>query len=154
MSETRCHEHEIELDASPEEVFAALITPSAICGWWGASTAIVLPEEGGFWNAAWGNADDPDYIVFHRISEFRYPESLVLAETRYHTKFEPLPFEMDSDTRFEVEPFANGGSVLRVIQTGFPADPIADDFYAACEKGWHDTFAGMKRFLEIPGLRT
>ena len=148
MSDTRSHKHEIELDASPGEVFAALITPSAICGWWGAATAIVLAEEGGFWSAAWGDTDDPDYIVFHRINEFKYPESLVLDETTYHTKFEPLPFEMDSATRFEVEPSGNGGSILRVIQTGFPADPVADDFYAACEKGWHDTFLGMKRFLE------
>ncbi len=35
-----------------------------------------------------------------------------------------------------------------VIQSGFPLESIADDFYAACEKGWKDTFAMMRLFVE------
>lgn len=145
---TRGHTHEIDLPASAETVFNALITPSAICRWWGASTAIVLAEEGGFWNASWGDPDDPDYITFHRISKYRYPEFIELDEARYHTRFEPPPFELDVTARFEVEPLTETASRLRVIQTGFPVDEIADEFYAACEKGWKDTFEGMRLFIE------
>jgi hypothetical protein len=36
---------------------------------------------------------------------------------------------------------------LRVVQDGFPREPVADEFYAACEQGWHDTFASIKRYL-------
>lgn len=148
MSEnTRSHIHEIELPADAETVFKALITPSAICSWWGASTAIVLPEKGGFWNAAWGDLDDPDYITFHRITDYEFPSRIELDETRYVTKFEPPPFELNMKTLFEVEPTGIGVSKVRVTQRGFPADPVADEFYAACEKGWHDTFEGLKAYI-------
>lgn len=146
--ETRSHIYHMELEATPEEIFDALITPSAICRWWGASTAIVLPEEGGFWNAAWGDTDDPDYITFHRITEYDYPRAIELDETRYHTKFELPPFELNVTARFEVDPVTDRITSIRVIQSGFPIDEIADAFYAACEKGWRDTFEGLRKYIE------
>ncbi len=145
---TRRHELSVVLPARPELVFAALITPSAICAWWGASTAIVLPEKDGFWNAAWGDPDDPDYITFHRITEYEFPRVLELDETRYVTKFEPPPFDLNVTSRFEVEPLGDGRSKITVIQDGFPSDPVADEFYAACEKGWRDTFEGLRKYIE------
>ncbi|QQS40314.1 MAG: SRPBCC domain-containing protein [Acidobacteriota bacterium] len=145
--ETRSHIYQIDLEADPETVFDALITPSAICGWWGASTAIVLPEEGGFWNAAWGEPDDPDYITFHRITEYDYPNVIELDETRYYTKFESPPFDLNVKARFEVDPISDRLTSIRVIQSGFPQDEIADEFYAACEKGWHDTFEGLRKYI-------
>ena len=39
------------------------------------------------------------------------------------------------------------GAVLRVSHDGFPAGRGADEFYAGCEKGWRDTFAGIRRYL-------
>jgi hypothetical protein len=27
-------------------------------------------------------------------------------------------------------------------------DSAADEFYAGCERGWRDTFAGIRRYLE------
>lgn len=146
--ETRSHTLRIRVSADAEKAFDALITPSAICVWWGARTAIVLPEKGGFWNAAWGDPDDPDYITFHQITDFEHPRYIELDETRYVTKFEPPPFELKMKTRFEVEPDGENGAFITVTQHGFPANPIADEFYAACEKGWHDTFEGLKTFIE------
>lgn len=43
---TRKHVHQDVFEAAPEELFAAVHTPSAICSWWGASRAIVMPEQG------------------------------------------------------------------------------------------------------------
>lgn len=40
------------------------------------------------------------------------------------------------------------GAVLRVSQAGFPAGPEGDEFYAACERGWRDTFAGIRTYLK------
>ena len=51
---TRSHIHEIELTETPEEVFSLLLTPSAMREWWSAARAIVIPNEGGIWAAAWG----------------------------------------------------------------------------------------------------
>lgn len=154
---TRRHEHEIELNDPPQHVFELLHTPSAIRGWWGASRAIVMPKPGGMWCAAWGEDEDhPDYITTAVMTVFQPPQdgSKASGEGRirfehysYHARTGALPFEADFVTEFTVRPKADGGSVLKVVQDGFPADSSADDFYAACAKGWHDTFESIQRFL-------
>ncbi len=144
---TRKHEHEEIFPVSPEEAFALLHTPSAIRQWWSAARAVVLPEPGGTWAAAWGEEEDsPDYVTVATISEFDPPRRMVLSEYRYASKEGPLPFEADFTTEFVVSPHEQG-AVLRVTQDGFPSGPEGDEFYAACEKGWRDTFEGIRRFL-------
>lgn len=130
-------------------MFDLLITPSAIRGWWGASHAIVMPKLGGIWSAAWGNEDDPDYISTATLIEYDPPRRLAMRYGEYYAKTGSLPFEFSDDavTIFTIEPDGNG-SILRVEQTGFPSDPIADEFYAACETGWKNTFQGIRRFLD------
>ncbi len=145
---TRKHVHEEVFPLSPERLFALLHTPSAIRNWWGAARAIVMAEQGGIWTAAWGTDEDsPDYITSATIQVFDPPKRLVFGNYRYHAKSGPLPFRADFVTEFTVRPHPEG-AVLRVLQDGFPADRSADEFYAGCEKGWRDTFAGIRRFLE------
>lgn len=148
--ETRSHIHEESFAATPDEVCDLLITPSAIRGWWGASRAIVLPLKDGIWTAAWGEEDDPDYVSTATLVEFDPPRLLAMKYGKYYAKTGPLPFEFAEDalTIFTIEP-AGGGCVLRVEQSGFPVDPNADDFYTACEIGWKNTFAGIRRHLNI-----
>lgn len=145
---TRKHECMIELPDSPERVFAILHTPSAIRGWWGAARAIVLPVEGGTWAAVWGEReDDPEYVAIARLTTFDPPRRMVIANFQYYAKSGPLPFDGSGlTTEYQVEPLPVG-SRLRVVQDGFPTDPAADAFYAACEKGWSDTFEGIRRYL-------
>jgi uncharacterized protein YndB with AHSA1/START domain len=150
---TRKHVHQIELPVPPEEVFAILHTPSAIREWWFANRAIVMAQEGGTWAAAWGeNEDDPDYITAATIKVFDPPQRLVLSDFKYYAKSGALPFEAALTAEFTVEPVANG-SVLKIDQDGFPTDSVADEFYAACEKGWHDTFESIRRYLTERELR-
>lgn len=145
---TRSHTREIELDAPPEEVFALLVTPSAIRQWWSANRAIVLPQQGGIWAATWGDDEDnPDYITAATIEVFDLPYRLVLSDYRYFAPTGPLPFDAEFTTEFVVEP-SETGSRLAVTQSGFPADPIADDFYDGCEQGWRDTFESIRRYVD------
>lgn len=149
---TREHTAEIDLAAAPERVFAALVTPSAIRDWWSAARAIVVPREGGVWAAAWGADEDaPDYLTTARIRHWEPPRRLTLGDYDYVAASGPLPFTAELTTTFEVLP-AEHGSRLRVTQSGFPAVVVADDFYAACERGWRDTLEGLRRFLEGEGL--
>jgi hypothetical protein len=53
---------------------------------------------------------------------------------------------VDLTAEFTVTP-TEGGSLLQVTQNGFPSDPIADNFYASCDKGWRDTFQSINRFF-------
>ncbi len=146
--DTRSHIHEEHFDSSAEAMFQLLITPSAIRGWWGASRAIVNATSGGLWSAAWGDEDEPDYISAATLVDFDPPHRLSMKFGQYYAKAGSLPFEFAADalTTFSIEPDGNG-CTLRVEQTGFPTDPAADDFYAACETGWKNTFEGIRKYL-------
>lgn len=145
---TRSHVASIDLNASPDRVYAALVTPSSIRAWWSAARAIVDPREGGVWTAAWGDDEDaPEYITTATILTAEAPKRLVLGDYRYFARSGPLPFEADFTTEFVVEPH-DGGSRLTVRQDGFPSDPIADAFYEGCERGWRDTLESLAGFLE------
>lgn len=144
---TRRHIHEEDFPVPAADLFALLHTPTAICGWWSASTAIVIPEKGGIWAAAWGDDPDaPDYISTFTIAEFDPPKRMLLTDARYLAKAGQPPFEAKITAEFTVTP-SPGGSLLKVVQDGFPAHPAADDFYLACETGWKNTFAGIRKYL-------
>lgn len=145
---TRKHVHEEVFPVTQERLFALLLTPSAIRDWWGAARVVVLAEEGGTWAAAWGeDEDDPDYVTTATIRQLEPPRRMVLDDYRYQAKSGPLPFAAEFVTAFDVEPHAEG-AVLRVTQDGFPAGPEGDEFYAGCETGWRETFAGIRRHVE------
>ena len=145
---TRRHIHEEEFPIPAEEMFEILIKPSAIRIWWQASRAIILPEKDGIWAGAWGaNEDDPDYISTFTIKEYEPPRRILLTDSKYSSKDGELPFEADFKTEFTVEP-TESGCKLRVVQDGFPADSVADEFYAGCEVGWRDTFKGIRDYFK------
>ena len=152
--ETRSHIHEESFEISRESMFDLLITPSAIRGWWGASRVIVLPKVGGFWCAAWGeNEDDPEYLSLFTIREFEPPSRMLLTDGKYFAKAGQPGFELNMTTEFTVERRMTG-CLLRVVQQGFPVHEVADEFYNACEVGWQNTFAGIRKFLQNAEART
>ena len=143
----RDHHHQIEISGcSPARVFQALITPSDIRQWWGASRAVVIPRQGGIWCATWGEEDSPEYVSAATISKFEAARSLRLSDFVYQSPAGGLPFDANIETEFRIETIPTG-SRLAVHQTGIPSDPIADQFYAGCEKGWQDTLSAMQRYL-------
>jgi uncharacterized protein YndB with AHSA1/START domain len=145
---TRQHRRRVELPVPPERAFAALITPSAIRSWWQADRAVVVAEPGGAWAAAWGAAeDDPDYATAATLEVFEPPRRLVLADYRYRARPGRLPFEADFRVELTLRPADGVGSVLEVVQSGFPAGPEADAHLAGCETGWRETLEGLRRFL-------
>lgn len=136
----------------PDALFALLITPTQICRWWSARTAIVIPQDGGLWAAVWGeDLNEPDYQSAADITRFDPPHCLRLGNYRYYAKDGPLPFEADFSVTFDVMPSSDAAQ-LTVTQAGFPAsadaNSEADAYYLACEQGWRDTFAGIKRLAE------
>jgi uncharacterized protein YndB with AHSA1/START domain len=144
---TRKHVHEEVFPVAPERLFAILHTPSAIRQWWSASRAVVLAQPYGVWAATWGESeDDPDYVTAATIRDFEPPRRMVLTNYQYKAKGGPLPFQANFVTEFLVTPHADGAS-LRVTQDGFPGGPEADGFYAGCQTGWTNTFAGIRKFL-------
>ncbi len=83
------------------------------------------------------------------------------ATTRSRKHHVELPAAPESAFRLLVTPSAirawwgaAGGTVLQVAQTGFPADPVADDFFAGCERGWRETLASIARHAMEGGSRS
>jgi uncharacterized protein YndB with AHSA1/START domain len=145
---TRSHAATEDIAAAPARVFEALLKPADIRVWWSASNVIVAPREGGLWVASWG-ADEavPDYVTAGEIAVVDPPKCLVLSNLRYCATLKPLPFDATFSVEFTVLPIPTGAR-LRVVQKGFPADPIADEYLAACETGWQNTLASIKAYLE------
>ena len=124
-----------------------LHTPSAIRRWWDAAHIIVNPQPGGVWVGLWGDENSPDFITAGRMSVFDPPQRIVFSDFEYFARNGPLPFAADLTSEFTVNPIDSGKTSLRVVQDGFPCDSAADDFYAGCEVGWRDTFAGIRNYL-------
>lgn len=130
----------------PAQVFKALTTPSAIRQWWSASRAIVIPANNGVYDVAWGPEDDPEYVSAAVIKLYNPPHQLQLHQYRYASQDGPLPFDATIEVHFTLEPHPEG-TVITVVQSGFPDDSSADDFYAACQKGWRDTLRALSEFV-------
>ena len=146
---TRTLIHEEKLQVSASAAFRLLITPSAICDWWSANTAIVQPKKDGLWAATWGtDGDSPDYVSSAIMVAFEPDRRIVLADYTYWAKEGDLPFEADFTTEFLITPIEDDTCLLKVSQDGFPDTPEAVAFYDSCVQGWQDTFFGIRRYLD------
>ena len=138
----------IQLNSPVSEVWNCLLHPSAVKSWWSANQAIIHPEKGGIYAVSWGeNIDDPDYVTYANIVEFERFKKLSLANYSYFAKTGNLPFEAEFTNDFILEE-SPAGTILKVVQDGFPDDAIADDYLKGCEKGWEDVLSAIKNFLE------
>lgn len=139
---------EYTINSGPDTAFDALLKPGMIKKWWYASSAIVMPEEGGIYAVTWGDdIDHPDYISVAKIAKMVKPQLLLLTDFQYRSKDGTLPFEADLDVEFTLEP-GDSGTKLSVSQRGFPEDEIADEFYNGCVQGWIDTMTSFKKVVE------
>ena len=147
------HATSIDLTCPVYEAFKALVTPSSIRTWWGASRAIVVPGEGGIWAASWGEEDLPDFVNAFTISRYEEPGLLQLTQFRYLDKKNPTPeFTFNMNIRFELSTTSNG-CLLTISQSGFPDTAEGYEFLKGCELGWKQTLNQLKQFLETTSER-
>lgn len=139
----------VSIIRAPEDIFKALINPSAIKAWWQAQTAIVVPAVNGIYAASWGeDIDDADYITVSTITEITSNSSLSLEYVSYYAKEEQLPFDAKMNVLFTIRPMTETETMLIVKQTGIPDDPIADDYFDGCTKGWTQVLSNIKAYCE------
>lgn len=146
---TRSQWHEIELPAKPEAVFNLLLTPKAIRGRWDHVGAVIT-ELNGLWVFAWGEREsDPDYVTGARIKSFTAPQRVVLAFEYCRSRAGMLAFATGMTAEFNIQKIP-AGSVLRVIQSGFPPPGEADGYYESCGQGWRAALQGIGTILTPP----
>ena len=135
----RKHEFEIPIAASPDEVWKAISEGPEITKWF-APDARVTPGEGGAVWLSWG----PGMEGEAKISIWEPGRRLQTTEG---------PAENPKTVDYFIET-RDGGTVLRLVHSGFGADAKFDDEYESTDGGWR-TFLAMLQFgLERhPGVR-
>ena len=142
----RREELEEPFGITPERMFKVLTTPSAIRSWWGASSVIIDPREGGSWVAAAGEGDTgAEFINSFEILEFDPPHRMLLGSGKYFSGNNwPIRTNMTTELVIEEQP---AGCILRIVQELSPSDPLLDDFFDACVAGWQNSFEGIRNYL-------
>lgn len=143
---------EIRINRNGSEVFSALVTPSLIKEWWGASQAIVVPDEDGVFALSWGkNPDKPDYVAAATISEFKPHVKLSLSNYTYLADNEYLPFKAKFKLRFRIQ-CEEKYCVLKLEHSGFPNKSQANKFYSDCDQDWDEALESLKTLVEREGV--
>jgi uncharacterized protein YndB with AHSA1/START domain len=127
-------ELEIEIDATPERVFQALLDPAQVRIWMQAETPEIEPE-GGRYSYGWQRGDAATEVGPVRILEL-VPNRLLVHD--WHWLDEP-----EGQVRWELSATASG-TLLRLIHTG-PVD-------ITLGLGWSDALIAVRRLVESGGL--
>ena len=145
-SETRRQILEEPFGVNPERMFEVLTTPVAIRSWWGASSVIIDPRQGGTFVAATSDGDSSaEYLSVFKIIEIEPPSRMLLGGGKYYAGAN-WPIRTDMTTEFLITPQPSG-CILQIVQELAPADPLLDDFFDACLAGWQNSFEGIRNYI-------
>jgi uncharacterized protein YndB with AHSA1/START domain len=130
----------IELDASPEQVWAAIATGPGISAWFVPSE--VEPRVGGTISADFGGGA----VSTGRVTAWEPGHRFA------HGSAEPPAEGPDYAFEYLVEGRDGGGTVVRFVQSGFAAENWQDE-YDSFEKGWALFFGNLRTYLaDFDGL--
>jgi len=135
VSETRGHEHEIEIAAPRDAVWRALTDGEELTRWYAADAA-VEPREGGSYDISWGEGLDASAVV-----EIWEPQRRLLIAGGPSTGADPILQDYTLETR-------GGKTVLRVVTSGIPDTPDWDGYYDGTKQGWPPFLVALRHYLE------
>ncbi len=136
MRQTRQHETEISLPASPEEVWQALTTAAGVTVWY-APEARIDPRMGGEYVVSWGpGMEGPGTIeVFESNKHLRIASERKQAgggeQATEAVSTEPVIIAID----FYLEP-GGEGTTLRLVHSGFLTTADWDNEFNGTKDGW------------------
>jgi len=138
-SPTRSHEHVLEIQATPEEVWKAITDPAEIARWF-ALQAETRPGKGGEIVYRWG-----EFVGRCPILEWKPPAHL-------RTGWLEAPATPAGEgSALVVDWFlerAGKTTVLRVVHSGFGHDARWDKEFDGTNRGWTFELQGLKHYLE------
>lgn len=130
----RSAEGEVEVGATPEQVWRALTEATELERWFPLE-ARVSPGEGGSIWMSWGNEHEGSSAI--RVWD--PPRHLQIT-----WGFEGAPGQV---TDYWLEG-RSGGTRLRVVTSGFPADASWDDLVEGTRLGWRFELTSLRHYLE------
>jgi uncharacterized protein YndB with AHSA1/START domain len=136
---TREHRHEIEIDATADQIWRAVTDGDELTRWY-ADRAEVTPGEGGSITVAWEGT--PEGVS--RIDAWEPGRRLRLVD-QPSEYFPPL----DEPTVQEWTIEARGGrTVLRLVHSGYPDTDDWDEIYDSTDHGWDVFLLILRHYLE------
>lgn len=148
---TRKVSRSVQVEASPERVLQAFLALDQMKQWWGASRGLVEERKGGVWAMAWGESPQGyRYIMSGVLKSFQPGKRIRIEPLVYFDPERPVlgPMRLSISVREK-----QGRTRLSVRQDGYGEGPDWDSYYEAVLKGWKETLANLKRFLESPGVQ-
>ncbi|MFB4313764.1 SRPBCC domain-containing protein [Actinomadura sp. 21ATH] len=144
---TRDHRHEIEIDASADDVWRAVTDATELTRWY-ADRARVTPGENGTVTVGWETPGGTVEEGTSRIDVWKPGRRLRLVDL---PPADPGDFPaLDEPTvqEWTITTTEGGRTVLRLVHSGFPDSDDWDDFYDSTDHGWDAFLLSLRHYLE------
>jgi uncharacterized protein YndB with AHSA1/START domain len=144
---TREHRHEIEIDASSDDVWRAVTDAAELTRWY-ADQAHVIPGENGSFTVGWEGEDGTTAEGVSRVDVWEPGRRLRLVD-QPSEEFPPLDEPTVQEWTVESR---DGRTVLRMVHSGFPDTEDWDGIYDSTDHGWDLFLHNLRHYLELhPG---
>ncbi|MFV2006581.1 MAG: SRPBCC domain-containing protein [Longimicrobiales bacterium] len=137
---TRTIEIEVAVDASPEQVWEAISEGEGIRRWF-APEARVSPGVGGSIWLSWGAGMEGEATIdiWEPSKRIRWIEEWGSSEDEGGATLTAVEFHVET---------RGGGSIVRLVHSGFSASADWDEYYDATEAGWTYFLWNLRHYLE------
>ncbi len=135
-SQTRSHEHELEIEASVQEVWKAITDAAELVNWFPLE-AVVDPGAEGVITYSWGDE------LRNSCRVESWEKGAHLRTTWMGTEDQPSPLFVDWHLEGE-----RGRTKLRLVHSGFGSGPEWDEEYEGTRLGWSYELQSLKHYLE------
>ncbi len=135
-------EAELELAAEPGAVWAALTRADELMNWFPLQ-AEVRPGEGGAVHLSWDGAWEGDLEIQVWEPERHLRTAWPWTEEE-GMRGQPNSVAVD----YYIEARRGGGTLLRLVHSGFPVGPEWEDIFDGTRRGWSYELRSLKHYLE------
>ena len=142
QGDTRTLEVDMDLDASPEEVWKALTEAERLKAWF-PFQADVSPGVGGKIHMSWDGAWESDLEI--RVWE---PDKHLRTGWPWTSEDGLAGIENEVLVDYFIEARSGGGTRLRLVHSGFPVGDEWEDIFDGTRRGWSYELRSLKHYLE------
>jgi len=135
-------EAQIDLEASPQDVWRALTEAEELVRWFPLQAA-VEPGPGGKVHMSWDGAWEADVRI-----EAWEPARHLRTTWPWTREDKVGPAESPVVVDYYIEPRAGGGARLRLVHSGFPVGEGWDDVFDGTRRGWSYELQSLGHYLE------
>ncbi len=135
-------EAELQLSVDPQAVWAALTDAQELENWFPLQ-AEVEPGEGGRIHLSWDGDWESDLDIELWEPQRRLRTSWPWAAEE-GLRGQPNAVVVD----YQIEPRSGGGTVLRLVHSGFPVGDDWEDIFDGTRRGWSYELRSLKHYLE------